>query len=31
MGGFQGGVMVYEAFNNADNPEEKLLNFFGTL
>ena len=29
--GFQGGVMMYEAFNNSDNPEEKLLNFFRTF
>ena len=29
--GFQGGVMMYEAFNNAENPEEKLLNYFGAF
>ncbi len=29
--GFQGGVMMYEAFNNSYNPEEKLLTFFRTF
>ena len=29
--GFQGGVMMYEAYYNAENPEEKLLNFFRTF
>ena len=29
--GFRGGVMMYEAFNNSDNPEEKLLNFYETF
>lgn len=29
--GFQGGVMMYEAFINAENTEEKLLNYFGTF
>ena len=29
--GFQGGVMMYEAFSNAENPEEKLLRYFGTF
>ena len=29
--GFQGGVMMYEAFSNAENPEEKLLSYFGTF
>lgn len=29
--GFQGGVMMYEAFNNSYNPEENLLSFFRTF
>lgn len=29
--GFQGGVMMYEAFINEENPEGKLLNYFGTF
>ena len=29
--GFQGGVMMYEAFAKANNPEEKLLNYFRTF
>jgi hypothetical protein len=29
--GFQGGVMVYESFAGASNPEEKLLNYFRTF
>jgi hypothetical protein len=29
--GFQGGVMMYEAFNNSENPEEKLLTFYETF
>ena len=29
--GFQGGVMMYDAFNNSDNPEVKLLNFYETF
>ena len=29
--GFQGGVMMYEAFARANNPEKKLLNYFRTF
>jgi len=29
--GFQGGVMMYESFAGASNPEEKLLNYFRTF
>ena len=29
--GFQGGVMMYESFAGARNPEEKLLNYFRTF
>jgi hypothetical protein len=29
--GFQGGVMMYKTVNNADNPEEKLLNYYRTF
>jgi len=29
--GFQGGVMMYELFARASNPEEKLLNYFRTF
>jgi len=29
--GFKGGVMMYEAFNTSNNPEEKLLNFYETF
>jgi hypothetical protein len=29
--GFQGGVMMYDEFAKADNPEEKLLNYFRTF
>ena len=29
--GFQGGMMMYDAFARANNPEEKLLNYFRTF
>jgi Family of unknown function (DUF5996) len=29
--GFQGGVIMYDEFASADNPEEKLLNYFRTF
>ena len=29
--GFQGGVMMYKEFATANNPEEKLLNYFRTF
>jgi len=29
--GFQGGVMMYDAFASSNNPQEKLLNYFRTF
>ncbi len=29
--GFQGGIMMYDAFASSENPEEKLLNYFRTF